>query len=152
MSQDVIQARLARELGLSAGQVARCIALLDEGNTVPFIARYRKEATGEMDENQIRALQERLAYLRNLEAEKEKVLRVIAEQGKLTPELEQAIRQAEKLQEVEDLYRPYRPKRRTRAMIARERGLEPLAQQMLAQAETKGSPEEIGRASCRERV
>lgn len=146
MSHDVIQARLARELGLSAGQVERCIALLDEGNTVPFIARYRKEATGEMDETQIRTLQERLAYLRNLEAEKEKVLRVIAEQGKLTPELEQAIRQAEKLQEVEDLYRPYRPKRRTRAMIARERGLEPLAQQMLAQAETAGSPEEIAAA------
>lgn len=143
MSQETINARLARELGLTASQVEKCTALLDEGNTVPFIARYRKEVTGEMDETQIRDLQERLTYLRNLEAEKEKVLRVIAEQGKLTPELEQAIRRAEKLQEVEDLYRPYRPKRRTRAMIAREKGLEPLAQQMLAQAETVGSIEAI---------
>ncbi|MFS8641288.1 MAG: helix-hairpin-helix domain-containing protein, partial [Symbiobacteriaceae bacterium] len=146
MSQDAIFARLARELGLTVGQVERCAALLDEGNTVPFIARYRKEATGEMDENQIRTLQARLAYLRNLEAEKEKVLRVIAEQGKLTPELERAIREAEKLQEVEDLYRPYRPKRRTRAMIARERGLEPLAMQMLAQAEAAGFPEQFAAA------
>ncbi|MBP2017072.1 uncharacterized protein J2Z79_000446 [Symbiobacterium terraclitae] len=146
MSHDAIHVRLAREMGLTIAQVERCVALLDEGNTVPFIARYRKEATGEMDETQIRTLQERLAYLRNLEAEKEKVLRVIGEQGKLTPELEQAIRQAEKLQEVEDLYRPFRPKRRTRAMIARERGLEPLAQQMLAQAEKTGSPEEIAAA------
>ncbi|HEY3367562.1 MAG TPA: Tex family protein [Symbiobacteriaceae bacterium] len=141
-----ILAQLARELGLRPQQVETCVAMLDEGNTVPFIARYRKEATGEMDENQIRDLQERLAYLRNLDAEKEKVLRVIGEQGKLTPELEKAIRAATKLNEVEDLYRPYRPKRRTRAMIARERGLEPLALQMLAQSETKGSPFEIAGA------
>ncbi|MFZ5824196.1 MAG: Tex family protein [Bacillota bacterium] len=143
---DQILTRLARELGLTQNQVQSCVALLDEGNTVPFISRYRKEATGEMDETQIRDLQERLTYLRNLEAEKEKVLRVIAEQGKLTPELEQAIKNAEKLQEVEDLYRPYRPKRRTRAMIAREKGLEPLAQQMLAQAETTGSPLDLAAA------
>jgi protein Tex len=140
MSQERILARIGRELNLKPAQVQSCVTLLDEGNTIPFISRYRKEATGEMDENQVRDLQERLTYLRNLEAEKEKVLRVIGEQGKLTPELEQAIRNAEKLQEVEDLYRPYRPKRRTRAMIARERGLEPLAQQMLTQAETSGSP------------
>ncbi|MGE5673131.1 MAG: Tex family protein, partial [Mycobacterium leprae] len=140
MTEELILARLGRELALKANQVQNCVALLDEGNTVPFIARYRKEATGEMDENQIRDLSERLTYLRNLEAEKEKVLRVIGEQGKLTPELEQAIRAADKLTEVEDLYRPYRPKRRTRAMIAREKGLEPLAVQMLAQAETTGSP------------
>ncbi len=146
MSQDPILTRLAQELGLRPAQVESCVRLLDEGNTIPFIARYRKEATGEMDEEQIRTLQDRLTYLRNLEAEKEKVLRVISEQGKLTPELEQAIRQAEKLQEVEDLYRPYRPKRRTRAMIAREKGLEPLAQQMLAQEETTGSPLEIAAA------
>jgi protein Tex len=139
MSQEQILAQLAKEMQLRLPQVQSCVTMLDEGNTVPFIARYRKEATGEMDENQIRDLSERLTYLRNLEAEKEKVLRVIGEQGKLTPELEQAIRKAEKLQEVEDLYRPYRPKRRTRAMIARERGLEPLAQQMLAQAENIGS-------------
>lgn len=146
MSQERILAQLARELQLRPAQVDSCVSLLDEGNTVPFISRYRKEATGEMDENQIRTLQERLTYLRNLEAEKEKVLRVISEQGKLTPELEKAIKNAEKLQEVEDLYRPYRPKRRTRAMIARERGLEPLAQQMLAQAETTGSPVVIAAA------
>ncbi len=146
MTQDLILARLARELGLKPAQVQSCVGLLDEGNTVPFIARYRKEATGEMDETQIRDLQERLAYLRNLESEKEKVLRVIAEQGKLTPELEQAIKNADKLQEVEDLYRPYRPKRRTRAMIAREKGLEPLALLMLAQTETSGSPLEIAAA------
>ncbi|HLN60431.1 MAG TPA: Tex family protein [Symbiobacteriaceae bacterium] len=138
MSQERILAQVARELNLKPSQVQNCVALLDEGNTIPFISRYRKEATGEMDENQVRDLQERLTYLRNLEAEKEKVLRVIGEQGKLTPELEKAIQAAEKLQEVEDLYRPYRPKRRTRAMIARERGLEPLAQQMLAQSETAG--------------
>jgi len=141
MSEELILARLARELALKPNQVESCVSMLDEGNTVPFISRYRKEATGEMDENQIRSLQERLTYLRNLEAEKEKVLRVIGEQGKLTPELEQAIRKADKLQEVEDLYRPYRPKRRTRAMIARERGLELLAQQMLAQEETSGRPQ-----------
>jgi len=146
MSAELIMARLGRELSLKPAQVQSCVELLDEGNTVPFISRYRKEATGEMDENQIRDLQERLTYLRNLEAEKEKVLRVIGEQGKLTPELEKAIRNAEKLQEVEDLYRPYRPKRRTRAMIARERGLEPLAQQMLSQVETVGSPHEIAAA------
>lgn len=140
MSQDQILARLAREMSLRLPQVQATVGLLDEGNTVPFISRYRKEVTGELDENQIRDMQERLTYLRNLEAEKEKVLRVIGEQGKLTPELEKAILAADKLQEVEDLYRPYRPKRRTRAMIAREKGLEPLAQQMLAQAETSGSP------------
>ncbi|MDB4896473.1 MAG: ribosomal protein S1-like RNA-binding domain [Firmicutes bacterium] len=146
MSQEQILAQVARELNLRPPQVQSCVAMLDEGNTVPFIARYRKEATGEMDENQIRDLQERLTYLRNLEAEKEKVLRVIGEQGKLTPELEQAIRTAGKLQEVEDLYRPYRPKRRTRAMIAREKGLEPLAEQMLAQAATAESPLAVAEA------
>jgi len=137
---------LSRELALKPAQVASCVEMLDEGNTVPFIARYRKEITGEMDENQIRTLQDRLTYLRNLEAEKEKVLRVIGEQGKLTPELEVAIKAADKLQEVEDLYRPYRPKRRTRAMIARERGLEPLAHQMNAQTESAGNPLEFAAA------
>ncbi len=146
MSQDLILSKLSRELALKPAQVQSCVSLLDEGNTVPFISRYRKEVTGEMDENQIRALQDRLTYLRNLEAEKEKVLRVIGEQGKLTPELEAAIKAADKLQEVEDLYRPYRPKRRTRAMIARERGLEPLANQMFAQAESAGGPLEFAAA------
>lgn len=146
MSQERIFSLLAKDLQLKPFQVEKCVELLDEGNTVPFIARYRKEATGEMTDEQVRALQERLTYLRNLEAEKEKVLRVIGEQGKLTSELEAQIKAAEKLTEVEDLYRPYRPKRRTRAMIARERGLEPLAQQMLAQAETAGAPEALAAA------
>jgi len=146
MSQERILAQIARELKLRPAQVENCVRLLDEGNTIPFIARYRKEATGEMDENQIRSLEERLTYLRHLEAEKEKVLRVIADQGKLTPELEQAIQAAEKLQELEDLYRPYRPKRRTRALIARERGLEPLADRMQAQEDEQGDPEAIAAA------
>lgn len=139
MSEELILSRLGRELGLQPAQVTSCVSLLDEGNTVPFIARYRKEATGEMDEEQIRSLQERLTYLRNLEQRKEDVIRQIGEQGKLTPELETTIRQAEKLQEVEDLYRPYRPKRRTRALIAREKGLEPLAEIML-NPEATGDP------------
>jgi protein Tex len=140
--EELILPRLARELALSMQQVRSCASLLDEGNTVPFIARYRKEATGEMDEEQIRNLQERLTYLRNLAQRKEDVIRSIAEQGKLTPELESAIRQADKLQEVEDLYRPFRPKRRTRAMIAREKGLEPLAEIML-DPEAKGYPLDV---------
>jgi len=130
---DAIHRTIATELGIRVEQVARTVALFDEGNTVPFVARYRKEVTGGLDEVQLRAIQERLAYLRNLEARKETVLRSIAEQGKLTPELEQAIRQATTLQQVEDLYRPYRPKRRTRATIARERGLVPLAEAILEQ-------------------
>lgn len=124
---------IAKELGVNPRQVDSTVKLLDDGNTIPFIARYRKEATGELDENVIRDISERLTYLRNLEARKEEVIKVIAEQEKLTPELEAAIRAAARLQEVEDLYRPYRPKRRTRASIAKEKGLEPLAQLMLAQ-------------------
>lgn len=124
---------IARELGISPKQVENTVKLLDDGNTIPFIARYRKEATGELDENVIRDIAERLTYLRNLEARKEEVIRIIAEQEKLSPELEAAVRAATKLQEVEDLYRPYRPKRRTRASIAREKGMEPLAEIMLAQ-------------------
>ena len=127
MSEELIVARLARELGLRTAQVQATVELLDAGNTVPFISRYRKEATGELDETQVRNLQERLTYLRNLAAKKAEVIRLIDEQGKLTPELAQAINAAEKLTEVEDLYRPYRPKRRTRASVAREKGLEPLA-------------------------
>ena len=132
-AMDAIHRTIAAELGIRVEQVARTVALFDEGNTVPFVARYRKEVTGGLDEVQLRAIQERLTYLRNLEARKETVLRSIAEQGKLTPELEQAIRQATTLQQVEDLYRPYRPKRRTRATVARERGLAPLAEAILEQ-------------------
>jgi len=136
-----IIAIISSELKVGRSQVVRTVALFDEGNTVPFIARYRKEVTGSLDEVQLRTIQERLAYLRNLEDRRATVLSSIEEQGKLTPELERAIREAITLQQVEDLYRPYRPKRRTRATVARERGLEPLAQQILTQA--GGDPEAV---------
>jgi uncharacterized protein len=118
---------IAAELNLGLRQVENTAQLLDEGNTVPFIARYRKEVTGELDEEQIRNIEARLKYLRNLESRKDEVLKSLEEQGKLTPELAAALAAAVKLQEVEDLYRPYKPKKRTRAMIAKERGLGPLA-------------------------
>lgn len=129
---------IAAELKLKEAQVANTIKLLDDGNTVPFIARYRKEATGELDENQIREIEDRVRYLRHLAARKDEVLRLIEEQGRLTGELKESILCAVKLQEVEDLYRPYRQKRRTRATVARERGLEPLALRILAQQDEKG--------------
>ncbi|MHB8757499.1 MAG: Tex family protein [Bacillota bacterium] len=135
-----IVSRLAKELSLGTSQVGNAVKLFDEGNTIPFVARYRKEQTGEMDENVLRDLQERLTYLRKLEERKEEVLRHIGEQGKLTPELEAKIAAAASLQEVEDLYLPFRPKRRTRAMIARERGLEPLAALIRAQAADMPAP------------
>ncbi|WP_289356344.1 Tex family protein [Paenibacillus sp. S-12] len=122
-----LRKQLVQELALSPKQVDATISLLDEGNTIPFIARYRKEMTGELDENQIRSLEERLGYVRGLEDRKREVLRLIAEQGKLSADLQQAVVSASKLQEVEDLYRPYRQKRKTRASVAKERGLEPLA-------------------------
>lgn len=131
---------IARDTGVKPHQAERTIALLDEGNTVPFIARYRKEMTGQLDETQIRAIEERLRYLRNLSVRKEEVLRLIEEQGKLTDELKAAIERAVKLQEVEDLYRPYKQKRRTRATMAKEKGLEPLAQYLLALPKS-GEPE-----------
>ncbi len=124
--------QLAQELNIRPTQVKTTVQLLDEGNTIPFIARYRKEMTGELDETQLRDLSERLQYLRNLEARKDEVLRLIEEQGKLTDELRTAIEQAAKLQEVEDLYRPYRQKKKTRAGVAREKGLEPLAEWLLS--------------------
>ena len=129
---DIFRA-IAAELGIKVSQAEQTAALLDEGNTIPFIARYRKEATGELDETVIRALAERLAYLRSLEERKEEVTRLIAAQDKLTPELSKAISKAATLQELEDLYRPYRPKRRTRASVAKEKGLEPLALKLLEQ-------------------
>lgn len=122
-----VSQQISQELNLKHWQVENTIRLLDDGNTIPFIARYRKEATGELNEEQIRNLAERLNYLRQLESRKREVLRLIAEQDKLAPELEEAIKTATTLQTVEDLYLPYRPKRRTRATIAREKGLEPLA-------------------------
>lgn len=123
---------IAEELHIKQQQIERTVALLDEGSTVPFIARYRKEMTGMLDENQIRAIQERVQYLRQLEERKEEVIRLIAEQDKLTDELEHQIREAIKLQQVEDLYRPFKQKRRTRATAAKEKGLAPLAEFILS--------------------
>ena len=125
--QERIIKQVAKELSLALKQVRTTSELLEEGNTIPFIARYRKEMTGELDENQLRLIEERLVYLRNLEDRKVEVIRIIEEQGKLTGELKKSITQAVKLQEVEDLYRPYRQKRKTRASVAKEKGLEPLA-------------------------
>ncbi len=152
MTEHIIITTIAQELGLEADQVARTVQLLDEGNTVPFIARYRKEMTGGLDEEQLRTIQARLKYLRHLEERKETVLKSIAEQGKLTPELEAKIRAAMVLQEVEDLYLPYKPKRRTRATIARERGLEPLAELILAQEITEGALDEFAQDYLSEEV
>lgn len=128
-----IQKQIAVELQLPEGKVRTTVGLLDEGNTIPFIARYRKEMTGELDENQLRDIEERLAYLRNLEARKLEVIRLIDEQDKLTDELKISIEKSVKLQELEDLYRPYRQKRKTRASVAKEKGLEPLAGWILSQ-------------------
>ena len=115
-----INQQLARELDVQGWQVDAAVKLIDEGNTIPFISRYRKEATGSLNDEVVRKLFERLNYLRNLEEKKQQVLAVIEEQGKLTPELKQQILAAETLVVVEDLYRPYRPKRRTRETIAKE--------------------------------
>ena len=124
---------LARELGQKQEYIENVIRLLDEGNTIPFIARYRKEQHGAMDDTTLRTLEERLRYLRNLDQRRQEVKTSIDNQGKLTEELAKAIDQAETLAEVEDLYRPYKPKRRTRATVAREKGLEPLAERIFAQ-------------------
>ncbi len=138
-----IPAIIAHELAVKPFQVTATMNLLDDGNTVPFIARYRKEATGELNEEHIRTIEERTQYLRNLIKRQEEILSSIEAQEKLTPELAQAIQSATKLQELEDLYLPYRPKKRTRAQIAREKGLEPLAEIILAQQLTLGNPLEI---------
>lgn len=135
-----IPAAIAKELKVKPDQVEKTVELLDDGNTVPFIARYRKEATGSLEDEQIRHIEERLTYLRNLVKRQEEILAAIEAQGKLTDELRQAIEKAGKLQELEDLYLPYKQKKRTRAQMARERGLEPLANAMLLQAQSKGEP------------
>src|SRR5215217_4923179 len=119
--------RIANELGLRVPQVRAALELLLEGNTIPFVARYRKEATGELDEVQLRDVRDRHEYLAELDERRAAILKSIDEQGKLTPELKAAIGRAETKQALEDLYLPYKPKRRTRATIAKERGLEPLA-------------------------
>ena len=135
-----IQATIAQELNLTAAQVAAVIGLIDEGNAIPFIARYRKEATGGVDDATLRDLDERLTYLRNLEARKEEVLRSIEEQGKLTADLRAKIEAATVMQRVEDLYKPYKKKRATRASKARDAGLEPLALLILAQGRSSKDP------------
>lgn len=141
---------IASELKAQPHQVEAAAKLLDEGNTVPFIARYRKEATGSLEDEQLREIEERLAYLRGLVKRQEEVLAKIEEQGKLTDELRQSIEKTRKLQELEDLYLPYKQKKRTRAQIARERGLEPLANRMLLASDQQGSPEAIAATFCGE--
>ena len=133
---------ITQELGVQKWQVEAAVKLIDEGNTIPFISRYRKEATGALNDEQLRNLYERLTYLRNLEEKKTQVLGSIEEQGKLTPELKKQILDAQTLVVVEDLYRPYRPKRRTRATIAKEKGLEPLANIIMLQMTKKPLEEE----------
>ena len=130
---DAIAQRLKQEFELKEFQVTNTITLIDEGNTIPFIARYRKEKTGELDDQLLRQFADRLAYLRSMEERRQEILRLIAEQDKLTGELEESIRTAQTLTELEDIYRPYRPKRRTRATIAKEKGLEPLAELIFQQ-------------------
>ena len=138
---DIIQI-ITRELKVEKWQVEAAVKLIDEGCTIPFISRYRKEATGSLNDEQLRTLHERLTYLRNLEDKKNQVLGSIEEQGKLTPELKKQILDAQTLVVVEDLYRPYRPKRRTRAIIAKEKGLEPLANIIMLQMTNKSLEEE----------
>ena len=138
--------QLARELNRPAEHIENVVRLLDEGNTIPFIARYRKELHGSMDDTALRTLEERLAYLRNLAERKESVKASIAEQEKLTDELAAAIDAAQTLAEVEDLYRPYKPKRRTRATVAKEKGLEPLAALLFAQERDCPRPEDAAAA------
>ena len=135
-TMDIIQ-KIKEELQVEKWQVEAAVKLIDEGNTIPFISRYRKEVTGSLNDEQLRNLDERLTYLRSLEDKKEQVLKSIEEQGKLTDELKEKILAAQTLVVVEDLYRPYRPKRKTRASIAKEKGLEPLAEYILRQEATE---------------
>ena len=138
-----INSVIAGELKVRRAQVDAAVQLLDDGNTVPFIARYRKEATGELEDEQLRTIEERLAYLRNFVKRQEEIIAKIHEQGKLTDELKAAIEKTSKLQELEDIYLPYKQKKRTRAQKAKEKGLEPLASRILLQQDTKGVPEAI---------
>ncbi len=140
---DKITKALIEEFNLKEFQAVNTIALIDEGNTIPFIARYRKEKTGELSDEILRAFSDRLEYLRNIEAKKEEVLRLIGEQEKLTPEIKLAIENAKTITELDDIYRPFRPKRRTRATIAKEKGLEPLATILFEQADSSLNPEAL---------
>ena len=142
MKEENIGAAIARALGIRAKQAEATIALLGEGNTVPFISRYRKEATGELDEEQVRSVESELSRLRNLVKRQQEIEKSIEEQGKLTPEIKEALDRALKMQELEDIYLPFKQKRRTRAGVAREKGLEPLALAILAQEEKSGTAEE----------
>lgn len=146
MIVETIESRLAAELNLRPSQVERTVALLDEGNTIPFITRYRKEVTGGLDEEQLRKLAERLQYLRNLEARRAEVLKLLDEGGHLTPALAEQLAAATTLQMIEDIYLPFRPKRRTRAQVAREQGLQPLADLLLAQDTAGKSRDDLAAA------
>src|SRR6266508_6336069 len=143
MPENTIEARLANELNLSQSQVDRTVALLDEGNTIPFITRYRKELTGGLDEDQLRNLADRLHYLRNLAARRAEVAKLLEEGGHLTPAIAAELAAAATLQAIEDIYLPFRPKRRTRAQVAREQGLQPLADTLLAQDASGKRREEL---------
>ena len=156
-----IQAQLAKEFQLKPEYAKNIVALIDEGNTIPFIARYRKEMTGSCDDQVLRELNDRLGYLRNLEKRKEEVIGAITEQEKMTDELRADIAEAQTLARLEDIYRPFKQKRRTRATVARERGLEPLAQLIVSQTMRSGDllseaekyiDEEKGVASAQEAV
>lgn len=127
---DIIK-KLAEEFKIKESQVEKTVALIDEGNTIPFIARYRKEETGSLDDTLLRDLDDRLTYLRNIEKRKEEVKNLITEMGKMTDEIAAAIDNAVTITEVDDIYRPFRPHRKTRASVAKERGLEPLAELIL---------------------
>ena len=127
---------LAQEFSLKQEQVDAVLSLLEEGNTIPFIARYRKEVTGSLDDEILRKFYDRYTYLLNLEDRRKTILKSIEEQGKLTDELKASIMEAKTLTELEDIYRPYKPKKKTRAIIAKEKGLEPLADYLLKQEET----------------
>ena len=135
--------KIASELGVRPQQVSATVALLEEGATVPFISRYRKEATGTLDEVQVAAIRDRLEQLKELDKRREAILKSIEEQGKLTPELKKSIDQAETMARLEDIYLPYKPKRKTKASVAKEKGLEPLAvlvfEQQLAQVQQEAA-------------
>ncbi|TDL81737.1 Tex-like N-terminal domain-containing protein, partial [Meridianimarinicoccus aquatilis] len=143
-TQNRIARQIASDISATPAQVGSAVDLLDGGSTVPFIARYRKEATGGLDDTQLRKLADRLDYLRDLEARRATILSGIAEQGHLTPDLEAKLKAADSKAVLEDLYLPFRPKRRTRAMIARENGLEPLAKAILA--DRRAQPETLAAA------
>ena len=147
-----IELWIADELGVAKEHVEAVIKLIDEGNTIPFIARYRKEATGGMGDEKLRDLDARLSYLRGLEERKQEVIRAIGEQGKLTDELRSEIEAADKLRRVEDLYKPYRKKRATRASKARAAGLEPLANLIMLQADAPAGALETAARALEARV